>query len=71
LDDPAQVIEASVAHLQARPLRARLAEIDREFGLTDDPSEKARLTREKDRLRLELRALGVSDWKAFRPSRPK
>jgi DNA primase len=71
LDDPGRLIEGSVAQLQARPLRARLAEIDREFGLTEDPAEKSLLTREKDRLRLELRALGVSDWKAFRSQRPE
>jgi hypothetical protein len=71
LDDPARIIEGAVAALQARPLRARLAEIDREFGLTEDPAEKSRLTREKDRLRLEMRALGVSHWKGFRSSRPK
>jgi len=71
LDDPARVIDGSVAKLQARPIRSRLAEIDREFGLTEDEAEKNRLTREKDRLRRELRALGVSPWKSFRPSRPQ
>jgi DNA primase len=71
LDDPGRVIDGAVARLQARPIRARLAEIDREFGLTQDEAEKSQLTREKERLRLELRALGVSPWKSFRPPRPE
>ncbi|MFN2565025.1 MAG: DNA primase [Gemmatimonadaceae bacterium] len=71
LDDPGPLIDGCVARLQARPLRARLAEIDREFGLTEDVTEKDRLTREKDRLRLELQALGIAQWKSFRPSRPE
>ena len=71
LDEPERMINGCVARLQARPIRARLAEIDREYGLTEDGTEKSRLTREKTRLRLELRALGVSTWKGFRPSRPE
>jgi DNA primase len=71
LEDPGRVIDGSVARLQARPIRARLAEIDREYGLTEDEAEKRRLTREKDHLRRELRALGISQWKSFRPSRPE
>ncbi len=71
LDDPGRLIDGSVARLQARPIRARLAEIDREYGLTEDEAEKSQLTREKERLRVELRALGVAPWKAFRPSRPE
>jgi hypothetical protein len=71
LDDPDPVIDGCVAKLQARPIRSRLAEIDREFGITEDEAEKERLTREKDRLRRELRALGIAPWKSFRPSRPE
>jgi DNA primase len=71
LDDPASVVHGGAARLQARPIQTRLEEIDREFGLTDLPEEKNRLTREKKRLHAELQALGVSRYKAYRSSRTK
>jgi DNA primase len=71
LEDPASVVHGGAARLQARPIQTRLEEIDREFGLTDVPEEKNRLTGEKKRLHAELQALGVSRYKAYRSSRPK
>jgi DNA primase len=70
LDDPESVVHGGAARLQARPIQARLAEIDREFGLTDLAEEKNRLTTEKKRLHEQLQALGVPRYKAFGPSRP-
>lgn len=69
LDDVASVLQGAVARLEARPIKARLREIDREYGLTQRSEEKDRLTREKEDLQAELQALGVSPWKGFRPSR--
>jgi DNA primase len=69
LDDLASVLQGAVARLEARPIKARLREIDREYGLTQRSEEKDRLTREKEDLQAELQALGVSPWKGFRPSR--
>jgi DNA primase len=69
LDDLASLLQGAVARLEARPIKARLREIDREYGLTQRSEEKDRLTREKEDLQAELQSLGVSPWKGFRPSR--
>jgi DNA primase len=71
LDDPASVLQGGAARLQARRIRARLDEIDREFALTDLPEEKNQLIREKKRLHAEQQALGVARFKAFGPPRSR
>ena len=71
LDDPGTILRGAVARLEARPIRERLREIDREYALAEQSEEKDRLTREKEDLQAELQALGVSPWKTFRSSRAK
>jgi DNA primase len=68
LEDLAGVLRDSVAQLQARPIKVRLREIDREYALTQRSEEKDSLTREKQDLQAELQALGVAPWKSFRSS---
>ncbi len=69
LDDPGTILRGAVARLEARPIRERLREIDREYALAEESEEKDRLTREKEDLQAELQALGVLPWKTFRSSR--
>jgi hypothetical protein len=65
LDDPENVVNRGAARLQARLIRKRLEEIDREFALTDVPQEKNRLILEKKSLHAEQRALDEKRYKAF------
>ena len=71
LDDPGSLVHGSADRLQARLIKVRLEEIDREFALTEVPEEKNRLLREKTRLHAEQQALGEKRYKAFGSSRPK
>jgi DNA primase len=71
LDDVGSTLDGAVARLEARPMEARLREIDRELRLTEDSAEKDRLIREKEDLQSELQARRVSPWKAFRSPRLK
>jgi DNA primase len=65
LENLVTTLRSAAARLEARPLQARLSEIDREYALTQRPEEKDRLTREKEDLQAELQALGVSRFKVF------
>lgn len=71
LEELGSILRGSVARLEARPIKERLREIDREYALAQQPEDKDRLTREKEDLQAELQALGVAPWKAFRSSRAK
>jgi DNA primase len=71
LDDPASLVHGSADRLQARLIKVRLEEIDREFALTDVPEEKDRLIREKKRLHAEQQGLRELRYKAFGYPRPK
>jgi DNA primase len=71
LDDPGSLVHGSADRLQARLIKVRLEEIDREFAMTDVPEEKNRLIREKTRLHAEQQALGEKRFKAYGSSRPK
>jgi hypothetical protein len=55
----------SLAALHERDLAKRMEEIDASMPLAA-PEEKDELTREKMRLRDELRSLGSRRWKQFR-----
>ncbi|MEO8561275.1 MAG: DNA primase [bacterium] len=65
LDHADEAVSGSLALLHERGLTERLGEIDRELPLASS-SEKDELTREKVRLRDELRRLGSRSWKQFR-----
>jgi DNA primase len=65
LDHADEAVSGSLALLHERELTERLAEIDRELPLANS-AEKDELTREKMRLRDELRRLGSRSWKQFR-----
>lgn len=67
LDDPNPVVSGALSKLQARPILARLAQIDRDAAVASG-GEWEQLLAEKQRLQAELRELGVSHWKAFRRS---
>jgi hypothetical protein len=65
LDHADEAVSGSLALLHERDLTERLGEIDRELPLATS-AEKDDLTREKIRLRDELRRLGSRSWKQFR-----
>ena len=65
LDHADEAVSGSLALMHERELTERLAEIDRELPLASSV-EKDELTREKIRLRDELRRLGSRSWKQFR-----
>jgi DNA primase len=60
-----EAVSGSLALLHERGLTERLSEIDREMPLADS-AQKDDLTREKVRLRDELKRLGSRSWKQFR-----
>ena len=65
LEQPAGIVQSSVARLgQGRRITERLAAIDRELPLADDAQMNVLLA-EKQRLKLELGALGIVRYKAF------
>jgi hypothetical protein len=65
LDHAEETVVGSLAALHERDLAKRMEEIDASMPLAA-PEEKDELTREKMRLRDELRSLGSRRWKQFR-----
>ena len=68
LDHAEETLGASIKKLEARPYKARLAEIDRLLPLAG-VEDKDNLTAEKRQLRDKLVALGQPVWKSFNSSR--
>jgi hypothetical protein len=63
--DPVKTIEASVADLELRELRERLAEIDQLMPVAND-DQKIALIQEKQRLHKEIELSGQPDVKSYK-----
>ena len=63
--DPAKTIEASIADLEIRELRERMAEIDTLLPVASD-AEQTELMQEKRRLQKEIELSGQPDGKSYK-----